>query len=236
MRKYLAPNDTHQITVPIIVGAEYAVPTGDGKLTVRTSGVDSNSIVPQQDATEVTIELITPSVAAGQLKMVNYLLSIPTAIGRFQKRESLGVVDLLDIPATADDVRNELGLTAEELEDEHIDYIDYYLKYYSALKPEFHADRQSNEYLTKKFGDLIAISAAIELVPTLITRIDKKRATENGDVTRFGTASDLQKLLDSLNDKLAAILDDLEEFLDQEVVSLTPVFQLVGMYQHSIGQ
>ena len=236
MRKYLAPNDTHQITVPIIVGAEYAVPTGDGKLTVRTSGVDSNSIVPQQDATEVTIEVITPSVAAGQLKMVNYLLSIPTAIGRFQKRESLGVVDLLDIPATADDVRNELGLTAEELEDEHIDYIDYYLKYYSALKPEFHAARQSNEYLTKKFGDLIAISAAIELVPTLITRIDKKRATENGDVTRFGTASDLQKLLDSLNDKLAAILDDLEEFLDQEVVSLTPVFQLVGMYQHSIGQ
>ena len=84
MRKYLAPNDTHQITVPIIVGAEYAVPTGDGKLTVRTSGVDSDSIVPQQDATEVTIEVITPSVAAGQLKIVNYLLSIPTAIGRFQ--------------------------------------------------------------------------------------------------------------------------------------------------------
>ena len=43
MRKYLAPNDTHKITIPLVVGAEYAVPTGEGKLTTRISGGRYNS-------------------------------------------------------------------------------------------------------------------------------------------------------------------------------------------------
>ena len=38
MQTYLAPNDTHQYTVPIMVGSEYAVPTEDAKIVVRVDG------------------------------------------------------------------------------------------------------------------------------------------------------------------------------------------------------
>ena len=51
----------------------------------------------------------------------------------------------------------------------------------------------------------------------------------------MGDAKDLLNLKAALEDKLAGILDDLEEFLDQETVALTPIFQFVGLYQHSIG-
>ncbi len=235
MRKYLAPNDSHKITIPLIVGAEYATPTADGKLIVRISGVDTTSVVPMSETTEMEITINTPPAVAGQLRLVNYMFTIPTTIGQFQVRETLGVVDLLDIPTTADEVRNFLGLNASDLEDENVDYIDYYLKYYGTLKPEFHVQRESNEYLSKRFGDLIALSAALDILPTLVTRLDKKRATENGEVTRLGDAKDLLNLKAALEDKLAGILDDLEEFLDQETVALTPIFQFVGLYQHSIG-
>ena len=66
--------------------------------------------------------------------------------------------------------------------------------------------------------------------------IDKKRATENGDVTRFGDAKNLQDLIDSLRDKLAGLLDEIAEYIDQVQVALTPVFQFIPMYQPSIGQ
>ena len=235
MRKYLAPNDTHKITIPLVVGAEYAVPTGDGKLTTRISGVDTITIVPATETSEVEVDVITPGVAAGQVKMINCLFTMPTTIGRMQWRENFGVVDLLDVPTTPSDVRNLLGLTLDELEDESIDYIEHYLKYYSTLKPEFHLQRTNNEYLTKRFGDLIAINTALDLLPTLITRLDKKRATENGEITRLGTAQDLLDLKESLEDQLAEILDDLIDYLDQEVLALTPAFQFVPLYQHSIG-
>lgn len=235
MRKYLAPNDTHKITIPLVVGAEYAVPTGDGKLTTRISGVDTVVIVPATETSEVEIDVITPGVAAGQVKMINCLFTMPTTIGRLQWRENFGVVDLLDVPATPSDVRNLLGLTLDELEDENIDYIEHYLKYYSTLKPEFHLQRTDNEYLTKRFGDLIAINTALDLLPTLITRLDKKRATENGEITRLGTAKDLLDLKNSLEDQLAEILDDLVDYLDQEALALTPAFQFISLYQHSIG-
>lgn len=235
MRKYLAPNDTHKITIPLVVGAEYAVPAGDGKLTLRVSGVDTTTIVPATETSEVEVEIETPNVAAGQLRMINCLFTMPTNIGRLQWRENFGVVDLLDVPATSSDVRNLLGLTDDELEDENIDYVEHYLKYYSTLKPDFHLQRADNEYLTKRFGDLIAISTALDILPTLITRLDKKRATENGEITRLGTAQDLLDLKGSLEDQLAEILDDLVDYLDQEVLALTPAFQFVSMYQHSIG-
>ena len=103
------------------------------------------------------------------------------------------------------------------------------------MKPEFHVQRESNEYLSKRFGDLIALSAALDILPTLVTRLDKKRATENGEITRLGTAQDLFDLKGSLEDQLTEILDDLADYLDQEVLALTPAFQFVSMYQHSIG-
>lgn len=235
MRKYLAPNDTHKITIPLVVGAEYAVPAGDGKLTLRVSGVDTTSVVPSTDTSEVEVEIQTPNVPAGQVRIINCLFTMPTNIGRLQWRENFGVVDLLDVPATSSDVRNLLGLTEEELEDDSIDHIEHYLKYYSTLKPDFHTQRVSNEYLTKRFGDLIAISTSLDILPTLITRLDKKRVTENGEITRLGTAQDLLDLKESLEAQLAEILDDLADYLDQEVLALTPAFQFVSMYQHSIG-
>ena len=236
MRKYLASNDTHQITIPLIVGAEYTVSTSNGRLTVRSNNIDTISEVTTDGGSEVTIELNTPVVPVGSFSLINYLIRVPTAVGVFQKRETLGVVDLLDIPATPDDVRNELGLDPEELSDEAIDYVEPYLKYYANLDPQFHTDRQTNEYLTKKFGDLIAVRAALDVAPTLINRLDKKRGTENGEVTRLGSAADLVKLIESLQDKLRDILEDLSEYVTVETETMVPVFQFVSMYQHSTGQ
>lgn len=236
MQTYLAPDDVHQYTVPIVVGSEYSVPLDDAKLVIRTDGVDTKSTIPKEDSTDLVFDVATPIVAAGEIKLVSVMATVKTPNGLFRFRDTAGVVDLLDIPTNTDDVRKELGVTAADVPDENIDYVQSYLKYYKALKPEFHVKRQTDQYLTKRFGDLIAITAALDLAPSLIILIDKKRATENGDVTRFGDAGDLQDLIDSLRNKLADLLDELAEFVDQVQIALTPVFQFVPLYQHSIGQ
>lgn len=236
MQTYLAPNDVHQYTVPIVVGSEYAVPTADAKLVVRADGVDTASTIPKEDSTEISFDVNTPAVASGEIKLISVMLTVATSNGLFRFRDTAGVVDLLDVPCNANDVRAELGLTSNDVPDEGIDYVQSYLKYYKALKPEFHVARQADAYLSKRFGDLIAITAALDLAPSLIILIDKKRATENGEVTRFGDAGDLQDLIDSLRDKLAEILDELADYIDEVQAALTPVFQFVPLYKHSIGQ
>lgn len=236
MQTYLAPNDVHEYTVPLVVGGEYANAAEDGKLIVRADGIDTVSVVPMVDGSDISFEVPTPAVVSGEIKLISIMFTIKTNNGLFRFRDIAGVVDLMDIPSTADDVRVELGLTAADIDDEYIDYVQSYLKYYRVLKPEFHVQRQTNQYLTKRFGDLIAITAALDVAPTLITLIDKKRATENGDVSRFGDAGDLQALIDALQAKLAELLDELADFIDQEVIALTPIFQFVSIYQHSIGQ
>ena len=233
--RYLAPNETHNIDVPIIVGAEYTVPTSEGKLSIRTDGVTTNSQIPQADSSSVVLPIQTPDVVSGQLKVVSVLFTIPTEIGQMTYRENFGVVDILDIPATGDDVRSFLGLDHSELTDQEMDLEGKYLNLYNIFINDFHTKRQTNQYLTKLFGDLISIIEAIDLAPSLIIRIDKKRTTENGDVTRFGDANNLEDFLDFLNGKKAALLDELEEFLEPEILTSVATLQFVPMYNWATG-
>lgn len=235
MRTYLPPNEVIKITHPLVVGVEYAVPTEDGKVIIRNSGVDTTMVIAKEESSEVSFDLQTPSVPAGELKIINYLISIKTNAGLFTKRESVGVVDLLDVPTSVDDILSLLGLKFFELNESQLDIVGSYLKYFKLLKPNFHVARQTNDHLNKAFGDLIALSCSLEIVPTLAISLDKKRSTENGDVTRMATADDLLRLKEDLEDRLANLMADLSEYIEIEELTNYTLFQFVPLFQHSIG-
>lgn len=233
--QYLAPNDIHILNVPVVVGAEYTVPTADGKLTTRIGLTTETTIIPKVESSTLDVPLNTPNVLPGQLQILSVMLTIPTAAGILRYRENFGVIDLMDIPATGETVRNFLGLTHYEVEDKDMDLEGKYLALYGVFINNFHDARQSNPYLTKLFGDLIAVTEALALAPTLIIRIDKKRATENGEVTRFGDAGDLESLIDSLKGKRDDILAELGEFIEEETLNTVAILQFVPMYNFATG-
>ena len=233
--RYLAPSDTHTINVPVIVGAEYTVPTADGKLITRIDSNTTTVVVPVVDSSTLDVSLQTPTVASGELKILSVMLTMPTQIGQLNYRENFGIIDLMDIPATGDSVRKLFGLNNYEIPDEEMDLEGKYLSLYKAFINDFHTKRQTDQYLTKLFGDLISIVEALSLAPSLIIRIDKKRSTENGEVTRFGDAGDLAEFIDDLNSKKATILDELDDFLEDEALTSVAYLQFVPMYNHATG-
>lgn len=233
--KYLAPNEQHQITVPVIVGAEYAIPIGDAKLATRLDGVTTRTTLIVEDATDITFTLDTPDVASGDLKLISVELTAPTEIGSFRYREIYGVVDTLDIPIDCDSVRALLGVTPDELNDSDINLEGKYVEVYKWLINNFHTLRQSDAYLTKKFGDLVAIIAAISAAPTLIIRLDKSRKTENGQFQRLTEHKYFQEFLNTLDDTLAGLKDDLEDFLETPEVITVSRLNFVTATQWSIN-
>ena len=233
--KYLAPNDEHQVTVPVIVGAEYAIPTGDAKLAVRLNGSTDRSTVQVQDSTDITFNLTTPDVPAGEVRYLNVEVSAPTNIGSFYQRMVFGVVDTLDIPTDGDAVRSLLGVTFEELPNENIDLEGRYVEVYKWLINDFHTLRQNDPYLTKKFGDLIALISAIYVAPTLIISLDKSRKTENGQVQRIIENKYFQDFLDKLDDNLASLKEDLADFLEVPEAVSVAVLEFAQARQWSIN-
>ena len=105
--QYLAPNDVHILNVPVVVGAEYTVPTADGKLTTRIGLTTETTIIPKVESSTLDVPLNTPNVLPGQLQILSVMLTIPTAAGILRYRENFGVIDLMDIPATGETVRRD---------------------------------------------------------------------------------------------------------------------------------
>ncbi|QHJ78649.1 MAG: hypothetical protein [Caudoviricetes sp.] len=233
--KYLPPNGSYIINIPVIVGGEYTIPTGKGTLTTRTSDGNSTKEVALVESSTLEISLDTPDVAPGKLKVMSIMLVMPTPLGQLKYRENFGIIDLLDIPTTGDDVRNLFGLNASELIDEEMDIEGKYLNLYPLLINSFHASRQTNEYLNKLFGDLIAVVEAIALAPSLIIRIDKQRSTENGDVKRFGDASNLDGLIDYLTGKRAELLEALDDYIEDETLTQVSLLTFVPLYNFATG-
>lgn len=234
--RYLSPNSLHSIDIPVIVGSEYAVPTTDGKFTYRVGGVTSEIIVPKVDATEVSVEITTPPVASGELKIINSELTISTNIGMFRTRQMFGVVDLLDIPVQAEDVREILGVTAAELGDEEMSLEGVYLDLHKLLINNFHTLRQTDDYLNKKFGDFIAIVTALKAAPQLFIKLDKKRTTENGDFQRLADAKHFESYLSNLSGKLYAVKDELKDYLEPTSTVLISVLEIGIGTQWSVNK
>lgn len=233
--KYLAPNDQHQITVPVIVGAEYAIPNDEAKLAIRIGGITNRSMISALNSTDISFQITTPDVLAGDLKIINVEISAPTDIGTFKYREVFGVVDTLDIPTDCEYVRSLLGVSFEDLSDSDIDLEGKYVEVYKWMLNNFHTLRQDDAYLTKKFGELIALVAAIYAAPTLLIRLDKSRKTENGQFQRVFDPKYFQNFLDTLDDNLAALKDDLSDYLDLSNITATALFEFVSVKQWSIN-
>lgn len=234
--EYLNPNTTHQIDFPVMVGSEYAVPVADGTFTYRVGGVTLQKVIPQVEASEISVELDTPSVAPGEFKLINTEVHIQTNIGTFRTRKSFGVVDLLDIPVQAADVREILGVTAEELPDTETNIESVYLDMYKVLINNFHTLRQTDDYLNKKFGELIAIIAALKAAPQLLIRLDKKRSTENGEVQRLVDARYFEDYLANLRQKYLDLQRTLEIYLEPTQTYTVTVLELGTGTQWSINR
>ena len=233
--EYLNSNQKHTLNFPVIVGEEYAIPSSDGLFSYRVDGQTLTQTIAQVDATEVSVEITAPEVQAGALKLITAMMEIKTEIGMCRKKMTFGVVDLLDIPTQADQVREILGVTEEELSDSEIELESAYLSTYKLMINNFHGLRETDDYLNLKFGQFIAIIAALKSAPQLFIRLDKKRTTENGDFQRFGEAKYFEDYLANIQAKLSEIEDELEEYLEPDNIPSITFFVAAEGTQWSIG-
>lgn len=235
--EYLTPGTLHQIDFPVMVGSEYAVPVAAGKFTYRIAGVTTSVPIFKVEASEVTVELNTPNVAPGEFINITTEIYIPTNIGICRARKNFGVVDSLDIPAQASDVREVLGLTYDELPDHETQIESTYLDVYKLLINNFHTLRQTDDYLNKKFGELITIVAALRIAPQLLIRLDKKRSTENGEVQRLMDPKYFENYLENLRAKYYELIQsDLVLYLEPALAYTVTTLEFGNATQWSINR
>jgi hypothetical protein len=130
----------------------------------------------------------------------------------FSAQQSYRVVPFLNITATAETVRAELGLTEDELPDEAVDLLAAYLVVRDELTGTTLVDAlSSGTILETAANQLIAVDAALRLLPSLQTRTLMSVTDGVQKSERFRTPPDLERLSEDLRGKRSALIAAVNE-------------------------
>lgn len=234
---YLPANTALKIPVDIRVDGEFSVPSSDISVSIMANGIVTETTIPQVETSTVLVDLITPAVAVGSLNYITLIVSCNTAVSYFRKNQNFAIFNYADLFTDADAVRRLLGLKEFEYLDSDFDLEGQYLRVLKLFKPEFTVARSTDQYLNKVLGDVIALSEAIRVAPTLMIKLADKEETENGKFDRWGDPKYLADFIASLKDQLYGLLDGLEEYLLVDVFAqyLLQAPTLVPMFHQATG-
>lgn len=233
--KYLSADSNIQIPVDIKVGGEFTVPSSDIDVRVNVGGVTTDTVIPMTETSVVDIPLIVPPLALGTVGYITITVGCSTPLGFFRVIKRFPVFNYDDLYGNGDGVRELLGVKEFEYADDYFDLEGVYLKLYRIFQPTFHAARLADPYLNKLFGDLINITAALNVAPSLLIRLADKEETENGKFDRWGDPKYLNQLIDSLKTKYYDTLKDLGDFVIPTTITPLIAPALVPMLHHATG-
>ena len=192
-----------------VVGTEYAIPSEDFQVLISVNGVLSSLTIQAEEATSFSCPLPVVTVGKGEVANLNILVKAKTNIGTFLTRKMFKVLDLMDIPSDAFQVKRKLGLTNNDLTDAEIPVETCYIQTYGLFTEAFHLSRLTDPIKTEIYSRFLTVFCALKVLPSLYIRLAKKDKTENAEFQRLADAknlSDLQNhLIEEMNDIVAEL-------------------------------
>lgn len=189
-------NNDREFVIPS--AATFSLKAADG------TAIRSGSLTTGATQTTLVVLASETSVASDDLYKV-LILSIQYIVDGepFQRFMTLGFVPFTPIIFGPDEVRAELGVRPEELSDAEIDLF----MAYTALFDEY-GDRFRTVCLTGSIdaGMAIVLKAALDIVPSMTTRIMQSVKAEDHQNNRFSKV-DLEVLAEELRSKLSLRLN-----------------------------
>jgi len=144
----------------------------------------------------------------------------------YESRMTVGITPFISIDADAEAVRAVLGVSAEELPDFEVDTISAYYDLKQRYKTPFvNKVKDGITSIRRGANQLVAIWAALQVIPSLQLRTFQTRQDENAMFTRF-RGIDWDRLVADLQARMGEILVDIGIVTD--VTELYPTLFIVS--------
>lgn len=225
--KFLSAGIDNQIILEVKVKGEIISPSSNikGRLILDGQLLD-NVDLPVDESTTYFLNVDPITVDRGDIKNLRIQLQAPTPIGVYSFNSVYHIIDYLDIPVDYDSIRAKLGTLDSEINDFELNLEKTYLDSFKIFSPQLFIDRDSSSNINYLYSQYLILASAISTAPTLLIRLAKKDATENGDFTRLANANNIQDLIDALKNELQDVLELLDDYLTDDLTS-TALFQFV---------
>ncbi|WKV22014.1 hypothetical protein Phage2-1_00013 [Achromobacter phage 2-1] len=226
-------NEEYSFTVQATVDGVPVI-SDDGKAWIYTRNQAGDPVEPwdspvTMDGTSVFITLpeSTMTVGSGNETEARHVMIRYTSQGAvYERRITVGVTPFISIEADADMVRSVLGVSAEELPDTDVDTISAYYDLKSRYKTPFVSKvKDGITSIRRGANQLVAITAALEVIPSLQLRTYQTRQDENAMFTRF-RGIDWDRLIGDLQARMGEILVDIG--IVGDVTELYPTLFIVS--------
>lgn len=226
--------DDQQIDVDYLVDDEFVIPSA-ATATVRSH---TGAVLQSNVALDITTTsaILTVAGADNTLTGTNtveqrYVHVYFTHEGKQHRRDyTYRIAAFIPLTATAQDVRDELGLDASELPDRAVDTLHAYLQLADEYGTAFTDTFSSGTVSSLRANEAVVLKAAIDVVTSLDLRAGVKFASEETSFQRKDSF-DSQAMLHTLGNKLSKILDDIlatDTVLVTSFVVATPTDVITG--------
>ena len=227
--KFLSAGIENGLILEVKVKGEIIQPLSNIKGRLILDGtLLANVDLPVDTRTTYLLPVAPIAVSLGDVKNLRVQIQAPTAIGVYSLNSVYHIIDYSDIPIDYDSIRSKLGVLEDEVFDSELNMETTYLNSFKVFNEQLFLDRVTSSNINYLYSQYLILAAAISTVPTLLLRLAKKDATENGEFTRLANAGDLQDLLEALNGELQGILDLLDEYTADNLTS-TAIFQFINI-------
>lgn len=199
------------LPLPFRVGGDLVVPDA-GSVTISIYAHDGTKLVDAEPVTTPDYEISAAhhTIAANRVfEKRSFVLTFRYGGKLFTVRESYRITPFLHYSASAEDVRNFIGISAEELPDDAVDLF----KAYVALRERVPAATltaalTSGDVAEIRANDALVMLAVIDTVPSLLQRV---AAMEADGILQFRrqTVKGYEALAAAAEHRLAVALSEL---------------------------
>lgn len=196
--------DAVTISIPLIVNGEYAVP--DLNTVSYTVRDNSGSVVVP--ATAVTTDASTTTVHVQTSSSINQItkdvetryveLKFSVSGNVHIKRVNYQIITWVPLTVSEDHVRAELGVTIYEVPDGDINIASAYFQIKHDLGTTFVDSLTAGNRLTFTANRLVALRAALNVIPSLQLRIMQSEKTDTAQMSRLSSL-DFERLTGNLS-------------------------------------
>lgn len=220
---YLPSGLQNSFDFDCLVGNEYAIPTEDFTVLVSINGVVSSFSLEASQSNSFTVDLPLVYVDKGEVSILKIFIKGKTSIGTFTLRRAFKVIDIMDVPTDAFQVKRVLGLTDSDLTDSEVPVEACYLETYKLLTEAFHSARETDFSLDELYARFLNLFCALKVIPSLYIRLAKKEKNENAEFTRLADAKSLQDLQEDLRVQMQEVLKELGAYIVEEQTALPTI-------------
>lgn len=180
----------YNIPIDFTVGGEFVIPTTASIIVRDNAGsvILSSVLSSTGTSTFYTVPALNNALTGGRvLEYRHYRVTFLSAGKTYYQAGFYRITAFIPFSATAQEVRNELGLEQSELPDAHIDLTSAYHSLLSSYGPGVTSALTAGDVTALAVNQAIAVTAAWAIVTSLPFRANVKMKAENSEVSRMAS-------------------------------------------------